>query len=490
MAVNSQMQTGSYTRKLAVLHTQSVIEIKFANTEAIEISAVCPQISLNSCEASSGRVNYGGRLIATLVYADGENKLCRVQKGAEFTHYIDDERLAPAHSVQCRLSCERYQVKREGSTVIVAVVAGAEITVYEEAARSYLTSADGAICRTDAKKLYSLVNFSGESDVDDEFDCVATDVLIPAAEALVLDCSVRTGVVEVSGEIYLSLLAVRDGMPVGLDRIIPFKCEIMCEQALLSCRAFCHAEIKNVNVNCKVNEEKNKCSVDFEATLAFFGHFFEEEEISLLGDAFSPECELSLTSDKEVCDVDDDLKVYAEKVSGPCAAKAKLDYTCAFLAATLPKAEFERTSSGIEGAVTATLLYEQGGEVHSTEVNMPFTLNLPGLSENCKHISVAVLSVSLRQRAEGECEGEATLKIAAFDGAQHECEYITEIAEGDKKQVNDSAISVFIPAAGDGLWETAKKLSASPESIQLSNPDLSFPLTGKERILVYRAKQG
>ncbi len=490
MAVNSQLQTGSYTRKLAVLHTQSVIEIKFANTEAIEVAAVYPQISLTTCEASSGRVNYGGRLIATLVYSDGENKLCRVQKGAEFTHYADDERLTPAQNVECRLSCERYQVKREGSTVIVAVVAGAEITVFEEAARSYLTSADGAICKNETKKLYSLVNFSGESEVEDEFECVATDVLIPAAQALVLDCSVKAGVVETSGEIYLSLLAVRDGMPVGLDRVIPFRCETECDQALLSRRAYCRAEIKNVSVNCKVNEEKNQCSVELNATLGLYGHFYEEEEISLLDDAFSPECELNLSTAEEVCETDDDVKVYSERVSGACAVKAKLDYTCAFLAASLPRAEFERTADGLEGAVTATLLYEQGGEVHSTEVNMPFTLSLPGLSANCKNISVAVLSASLRQRAEGECEGEATLKIAAFDGTQCKCTYVTEITEGDKKQVNDCAISVYIPTAGDGLWETAKKLSSSPESIQSSNPDLTFPLTGKERILVYRAKQG
>ncbi len=489
MAVNSQLQTGSYTRKLDVLHTQSVIEIKFTNTEAMEVAAVYPQISLNSCEASSGRVNYGGRLIATLVYSDSDNKLCRVQKGAEFSHYADDERLAPAQSVQCRLTCERYQVKREGSTIVVAVVAGAEITVFEQAARSYITSADGAICRTDTKKLYSIVDFSGESDVDDEFDCVASDVLIPAAEAVVLDCSVKAGVVETSGEIYLSLLAVRDGMPVGLDRVIPFRCETACDEALLSCRGYCRAEIKNVNVNCRVNEDKNKCSVEFNATLGLCGHFFEEEEITLLGDAFSPECELNLVTAEETCEVDDDIKVYSERVSGACATKAKLDYTCAFLATTLPKAEFERTARGIEGAVTATLLYEQGGEVHSTEVNMPFTLSLSGLSENCKNLTVAVLSVSLRQRAEGECEGEATLKIAAFDCEVRKAAYVTEISEGDKKQVNDCAISVYIPAAGDGLWETAKKLSSSPESIQLSNPDLNFPLTGKERILIYRAKQ-
>lgn len=490
MAINTHIQTGGYTRKVATLRTQSMVEIKFSGQDAGEIAAVYPQISLNSCEASSGRVNYSGRLIATIVYVDADGKLCRMQKGAEFTHYADDERLAPAQNCDCELHCERFQVKRDGSSYVLAIVVGAEISVFDSAQRSYIAAADGAVCKTESAKLYSTVNFSGESDVDDDFNCVATDVLVPAAKALVLDCNVRAGVVEVSGEIYLSLLAVRDASPVSLDRVIPFKCELSCDEALLSRRAFCRAEIKTVNVNCKVSEDRGTCDVEFNATLGFSGRFFEEEEISLVSDAFCVDSELNLGYAEEETLINTDMKVYSERVSGPCATKAKLDYTCAFLAAAIPNCEFERTQTGIEGGVSATLLYEQGGEVHSTEVNMPFSANLTGLSENCTDLSVAVCGISIRQRAEGECEAEALLKITAADGEVKSARYIAEMTEGEAKKPCDCAISVYIPAAGDGLWETAKRLSESPESIQKSNPDLTFPLTGKERILIYRAKQG
>ncbi|MCM1236152.1 MAG: hypothetical protein NC489_39210, partial [Ruminococcus flavefaciens] len=102
--------------------------------------------------------------------------------------------------------------------------------------------------------------------------------------------------------------------------------------------------------------------------------------------------------------------------------------------------------------------------------------------------SVAVCGLSLRQRAEGECEGEAALKITAFDGENRVLTYIVAAEEAGAKPECNSAISVYIPNAGDGLWETAKRLSESPENIEKSNPELSFPLTGKERILVYRQK--
>ncbi|MBD5583684.1 MAG: hypothetical protein HDQ88_01175 [Clostridia bacterium] len=487
MAINAQNQTGTYTRRVVELNAQSMVEIKFGQ-DAGEVVAVYPQISLNSCEVSSGRVNYGGRLIATLVYTDEGGKLCRIQKGAEFTHFIDDDNLAPAQRGVCALKCERWQIKREGSSYAVAVVVGAEISVYDSAQRSYVTAVDGAICRSDTGKLNSLVCFSGESEVDDDFDCVATDVLVPSAQALVLNCTVRAGVVEASGEIYLSLLAVRDNAPVCLDRVIPFKCELACDEALFTQRAYCRAEIKAVAVNCKVNEERGKCDVDVNVNLAFSGHFYEEEEVTFVGDAFSKDCELELKYAEESVFADTDIKVYSERVSGLCATKAKLDYTCAFLAVTLPGAEYARTADGIEGSVSATLLYEQAGEVHSTEVNLPFAVTLTGLSADCKELSVAVCGMSLRQRAEGECEGEAVLKITGADGETKTVNYLVEVAECGEKKAPDCAISVYIPTAGDGLWETAKRLSETPESIQQSNPELNFPLSGKERILIYRPK--
>lgn len=485
--LNATTATGAYTRTIADIKAQSIVEIKFTEQDMGEIVAVHPQVSLSSAEVSSGRINYGGRLICTVVYAEGAN-LCRVQKGAEFSHHADNDNLAPAQICDCALSCEHTRVRREGSFYIVSVVIGAKISVSDSAGRSYIQSLDGAIVRREEGKLFNAVGFSGESEVDDDFNLVATDILVPSAQPMVLNCVVRSGFVEVSGEIYLSLLAVREGSPVALDRVIPFKAELSCERAIVPSPANCRAEIKDMTVDCKVNEERGKCDVNFNATLAISGTFYEEEEVSFISDAFSAENELKLNFSEEQCHVCTDVKVYSERVSGLCASKAKLDYTCAFLAAALPLADYTRTPSGVDGSVTATLFFEQGGEVRTTEVNLPFSVSLSGLNSAHGDITVAVLGMSMRQRAEGECEAEAVLKIAVVDGQLHNVRYLTGAEEGEKKVVNDSAISVHIPAVGDGLWETAKKLGCAPESIQQTNPELNFPLTGKERILIFRGK--
>lgn len=485
--LNATYQSGTYTRKIAQLKSQSIAELKFGG-DLGEIIAVYPQVSLSSAEVSSGRINYGGRLICTLVYVDGDNKLCRIQKGVEFSHFADDDRLAPAQFCECELICERTSVKREGSNYVLSVVVCAMITVCDSAERGYISALEGAIVRREEGKLFNAVAFSGESETEDDFNLVASDILVPAAKPVILNCAVKTGLIEISGEIYLSLLAVREDSPVAVDRVIPFKAEIACEQAVVPSPVNCRAEIKDMSVDCKVNEEKGKCDVTFTSTLAFFGEFYEEEQTTIISDAFSPDKELKLDFGEESYETCSDIKVYSERVSGLCASKAKLDYTCAFLAAALPKAEFTRTQDGVEGCVTATLIYSQGGEIHSSQISLPYSLKLGGLSGSGK-TDIAVSGVSVRQRAEGECEAEAALKITVCDGAKERVKYLTAAEEcGDKKQI-DSAISVYIPAAGDGLWETAKKLSVEPDGIKAANPELNFPLSGKERILIFRGRK-
>ena len=67
-----------------------------------------------------------------------------------------------------------------------------------------------------------------------------------------------------------------------------------------------------------------------------------------------------------------------------------------------------------------------------------------------------------------------------------EWSYIREIAEGEEYPKENCAFSVYIPKAGEDLWSLAKRLHRNPESIKESNPRLQFPLSGDERIFVYR----
>ncbi|MDE6373802.1 MAG: DUF3794 domain-containing protein, partial [Clostridia bacterium] len=479
---------------LRQIKSQSVVECRFPqSSEITEIIAVYPQVSVVSCEASSGRVNYGGKLILTIVYCDEEGKLCRMQKGAEFSHFADDDCLASSHNAVCKLACEKTTIKREGSSFVIAAIITADIDVYARTDRAYIGGAEGAYVKTEKVSLTSAVCFTGESEVEDDFDADSVvDVLIPCAKAVVLSAVCGTGEVEIGGEIYLSLFAMRQQSPTCLERIIPFKCTVPCDEAAAGRRAAANVEITDLNVTANVNEDRGKCGINFVCNLTVSGWFADEHTEEVAVDAFSETNGLTLTRGEECALHCVDVKVYTERVTGLAATKSKLTYDCKFLAAALPHAEcsFNGQTGCVEGAVFTVLVYDQNGEIKSTEVSLPFAVALNGVAEDGQKVieDVAVCGVSVRLKAEGEAEAEATLKISAAVCGEQSVSYLTAIEEGEEVEVNDCAVSVFLPAAGDGLWDIAKKLNKSPDEVSSCNSDLTFPLTGKERIIVYRSK--
>lgn len=477
------------------VESQSVVECRFPqSSEITEVIAVYPQVSAVACEVSSGRVNYSGKLILTIVYCDEGGKLCRMQKGAEFSHFADDDCLAPAQNGVCTLVCEKTGVRREGSSFVIASIVSADVRVYARAERTFISGADGAFVKTEKVGFSSVVTFNGESEVEDDFDADSVvDVLIPCAKAVVLSSVCGTGEVETSGEIYLSLFAMREQSPVCLERVIPFKCTVPCDDAMSGRRAATVAEITDLNVTAHVNEDRGRCQINFVCNLALNGWFADERGEEAAVDAFSDTNEVSLGYAEECMPRCVEVKVYSERVSGLAATKSKLGYDCKFLAAALPQADcaYNYDTGCVEGAVNTVLVYEQGGEIKSTEVELPFAVALNGVAEGGQKVykDVAVSGVSVRLKAEGEAEAEAMLKISATVCEESTVKYLTQIEEGEAVEVNDCAVSVYLPTAGDGLWDIAKKLKKSPSEVSACNTELTFPLTGKERIVVYRAKR-
>lgn len=485
-------QSESYEKASVRLASQTAVECRFPqSSEITEIIAVYPQVSCISCEASSGRVNYSGKVVFSLVYADESGKLCRMQKGVEFSHYADGDALAPSQTCLCRLSCDKTAVRREGSAFMISSVISADIEAHARVERTFLTSTDGAFLKKERVKLPSLVAFFGSAEVEDDFEVDgANDVLIPAAKVIVLACECSTGEIDVEGEIYLSLLAMRDGSPACLERIIPFRRSIPFDDSSSARTASVTAEISDLVVNASVNEEKGECAVEFSCGLNFSGVFCDEKEEEVATDAFSVTNRLDCEYMRETAVLPEKVRVYTQRVAGGATSKSKLGYDCRFLAAALPEVECGFVSGKVEGAASCTLIYEQGGEIKATSVSLPVSLALNGAAEEGQSVSldVAVSGFTVRLKAEGEAEAEATLKICVTPLSERTVSYVCGVEEGATKSAEKSAVSVYLPTASDDLWATSKKLSSDPEELSARNPELVFPLTGKERIVVYRQK--
>ena len=151
------------------------------------------------------------------------------------------------------------------------------------------------------------------------------------------------------------------------------------------------------------------------------------------------------------------------------------------------QARRERRGSGRRGFADV-ILCDPDGVHRSAELSLPFLFPVKFEEGYIAEAEATVCGLSVRQRREGEAEAEATLKVTLKLYKETTAEYISEIEEGEAYKENDSAISIFIPRAGDGLWEISKQLRRPPEEVEKSNPELKFPVKEGERIFIYRQK--
>lgn len=144
----------------------------------------------------------------------------------------------------------------------------------------------------------------------------------------------------------------------------------------------------------------------------------------------------------------------------------------------------KHTSRGTMHVLSGLMFCADGG-VRGMEISLPFSVAAD--VENAD-VSVLVCSMNARQRQEGEIDAEATLKIGFKEHKTVRAKFVCAAEEGTEVPVSDCAVSVFIPAAGDGLWELSKSLKKSPEEVAENNPDLEFPVKEGQRVVIYRKK--
>ena len=139
-----------------------------------------------------------------------------------------------------------------------------------------------------------------------------------------------------------------------------------------------------------------------------------------------------------------------------------------------------------EGAILAeVLLCNQDGAHRNATLSLPFVFPMEIDGEYAEAEGL-VCGLNVRRKKNGETEAEATVKLCVHTYADREWEYVCETVEGEAREVEDCAFSVFIPKADEDMWGLAKRLGCAPEELQKSNPDLTFPLAEGQRIYVYR----
>lgn len=334
MQLETQCYRG-YTRT-GTLAQETAVECRFGGEVETVLSAHAELLPVHAT-AEEGGVRVLGRARFSLVYENAEHGVCRVEKGAEFTLKAQGECHAAALP-RVRLKTENISVRREGASVYLSALAAAEVELFEEREFEYVTGG-GLVTKREELHFFSAHPFSAETETDDEFETdFLGDILLHSSSALVSGVKCSAGSVVLEGEVNLCILALKEGEPVSLERLIPFRIEIG-QDAAEGASAEGRVSVKDVFLSADSDEEQGKCRLRAELSLLAEGCVYSEERVDAVIDAFSTERAVKLGySEAETCSSKETF-VRTERIAGKAALSAPIDYSDTLLAVTLQRAE-------------------------------------------------------------------------------------------------------------------------------------------------------
>ena len=476
---------------------QSMVECRLNGTDVRTVLLAEPRVSLEQATCDNGEIRYGGKLTVSFLYENTDGELCRAERGAEFFHKAEDAQIATAHVATGELTVLSSKIKREGGQIVVTCVIEGVFSVRGESRHTYLADGEDLLVKKEPMPFCSEYVAAAAVEERDEFDCDFTqDVLLHVETATVTDVRAGVGEVEIYGEVYLHFCALRqDGSLCAYERLTPIKAQVALDFAMPQMPAVGKIRILSAQVSATADESRGKSKIAVSYRLETTATVYERQEAAVGTDAYSTTVEVGLKTQKVAGRYAMNTKTLTERIHGVAIVGGETTDGKTLLAAVFPKASVtaEKTEQGwsLEGVIEGKALQRrEDGGVESSDVSLPFAFPIgEDLAAAIECAECAAYGFSLRVRADGQAEAEATLKVRYVSYALAEAAFLCEVTEGEKKAEKDCAISVYVARRGDDLWTTAKRLSVTPEALQASEPGLTFPLTGEERMLIYRQKR-
>lgn len=359
-----------------------------------------------------------------------------------------------------------------------------------------LTGGDGLIiknCETETDETTETA--TEEFTVADEFEVNYAVKEVLCHSEFIRVKSVESGVSRVifEGECEVTVKALpfsENNDIIKEKRAVPFRFELPVIGALPDMLAFGEVRLLKEAVKVFTDETKNKSGISLELTLCATGCAVNRVKTQTAADAYSRTDEIALTKSKTSVEIFEGTRYRDERIISKTNAVAP---DGARILGTLGDCVTvfsvvgSNGKSTINGSVKADVIFRNADNgTACVQAETPFSTDITEDSE-VRNVKTTLSDLTARVRG-GDIEFEFTLAVRYDLYSEKTVDCITNAESLGERKTSDSAITVFIPAAGDELWDISKRLASTEEEVSRLNPDLEFPLKGDERIIIYRQK--
>ncbi len=473
-----------------------VVEFSVPTIESSEIAKVLSLVADGksmSVEAFEGECNFMGRVNFKMLYVDREGEMKSLDYNADFSEKLKGN-IVVGEPLYAKMSVVETDMSSGSEMKMSAIV---EIVLYgickkefqclkETPEECYSEQCEIAVEKLKANVLENF-DLSEECSVGGDIQ----KILLSDSNVSVSGVRAGDGTVLVSGKLQSTVTYQQDESIKTEVFNIPFNEEFVANGVDIGDKIFAYPTTKASRIVLTGLEGDNVLRV--EATIEMQVYAFQEQTESVVKDIFM------LSNEVETKKADSDVSFLdkVEFVAGKFTTSAMLSdgrpavrdiVSVVSSKNTLANASIQNGKLKVEGLVTASILYTDENGLNSVKAELPYSLDFPIEFADSQELRVLefVEDIVARPKRDKEIEVTTNISFQVEIWETGKVEFLSEAEIGEEKEMNHSAISVFVASEGDSVWDVAKALSATPKNLKQQNPEMNDVLQEGEKVLYFR----
>ena len=448
-------------------------------------------------KVTEGALELTAKATFNLIYINEGLKKTEIE--TEFTEVLNDKNLTQDKKVKSNFRIEKTGVEGQTTALFYAYVVIESTVMSEKTVECYLGDDDVAIntISTDYVKSYGERTF--DYPVEEEFDLSypVGEVLSHQGKVVITGVQCGVGTLIIDGEYLLSALFLQNDEKsdiIKIERSFPFRAETEYDSCMPSMHATSLSNVKSQNIDVIVDPETGKSIVKASAVISFISQAYSEETANITIDAFSVNNASEQTFEEHSFEQPDCFKTIKTKLGGRVETDAFEGTVIQAVAGeTVEITEIKKADGGISivGVLSVKcFIKSEDGTYSSRRLETPFEEYLAVDVCDIDRLQIYAVATKggVRPVSYTEAEIGADVVFTLRSCVNKKIKYLKNLVLTTPKKRVDCAISVYIARKDEDLWSLSKRLNVHPEELEKTNPELQFPLTGDERIIIYRGK--
>lgn len=447
-------------------------------------------------EKESG-AGFAGKTVFCVCYADKEGALKKYECGKEFSGEFSESENVTLKRISAKI--EKCEADISGINLSVSAIVTVSAIATGKKEVSCLSGGEGIIVNPVEKEIvkrYKAVTGAYPLLEEFELDYAVKEVITHRAAVMLTSAQCGVGTVIIDGEAVITSIVLPNSENGGIikeTKSIPLRLEVEYDDAMPTCDAEADIFLKSFKTEITVDESSGKSSVEVSIGVGYEVSATVNETILIADDAFSTTEKIKCETGKFGFYRNGGTRVERQKVfvRANIPALSSGETLIATYNDTAQPVAVKKENKGVTvgGAYGAEIFISGENGIRTVKIETPFSVTVPEF-EFIGDVSVEAFPVesSVREITAEEIEIAADISLVFTCRENCEIKYIVRIESEGEKKSETSGISVYIAREGEDLWTLAKRLNACPDDLAGSNKDLRFPLTGDERIVVFRRK--